>query len=230
MSEAVIPEFKPDLQRLPFFGRKALEKVTLQIIWGEALSERICRLLSKNTEKMLARQTARQAEEEQTHRLFFGEFYRWMTDREGSRPSSRAVSPSLRIFGQELLHRAQTGRSLETLWGLSVYLEGLAATFFQKSFPDCAAHWPAVRGALGKIVQEEEKHVKFGRAYLKKELAVAPEAERQTLVSLGNRWEQLLEESIRETNRSVFPFFLPVRALQAEFRALVRESREAIGV
>ena len=55
------PGAKPDLRRLPFFGRKALGHVILHIVWGEALSERVSRLLSRSADRMMARHAARQA-------------------------------------------------------------------------------------------------------------------------------------------------------------------------
>src|SRR5205807_7216707 len=118
------------------------------VIWGETLSGAVCESLARSSSDVsLARQAAVQQKEEECHRIFFSQFYRWLTGRVA--PSdTRGVSRSLRRFGEELLKEARAGRTAAALLGLCVCLEGLATVLFEKSYPECVRQWPAARETL----------------------------------------------------------------------------------
>ncbi len=213
------PAERPNVSRLPPFGRRALAKIMEAVIWGERLSGAVCDILARSsTDSSLARRMTVQQNEEAHHQFFFSEFYRWLTGR--AVPSdARSVSRSLRRFGEELLREARAGHTAEALLGLCVCLEGLATVLFEKSYPECIKQWPAGRESLERLLSDEERHQQVGSIFLDRYLTSIEPLGKTKLIDLAEHWGRLIQRSFRECAWKVFPFPVPVRALQKEFSA-----------
>lgn len=216
-----IPTTMPDLGRLTFLGRRALLRVLEHVIWGEKLSQDVCRRLADDTmDVRLRRHFETQAAEEEQHEAFFRNLFERFSGRSFI-PSKGRISRSLHAFGDDLRQIAKNRRTTEALWGLGVGLEGLATVLFERSLGECVRHWPEGEACLRQIHREEARHVRTGRLLLDRFFAASSEIERRELKIRAKSWTVMIQRSFREIAWMVFPFPVPVRALQDSFEAFL---------
>lgn len=221
MTSIEIPSTMPDLGRLTFLGRRALLRVLQHVIWGEKLSQDVCRRLAHDTsDARLRRHFETQAAEEERHETFFRVLYEQFSGRVGNSSEDR-ISRSLRAFGADLRQAAFDRRTGEALWGLGVCLEGLATVLFERSLRECVRHWPEGETCLRQIHQEEARHVRMGRLLLDRFLSNSSDTERRDLQAKADRWNVLIDRSFREIAWQVFPFPVPVRGLRRSFAEFI---------
>ncbi|MBI3291556.1 MAG: hypothetical protein HYZ73_01930 [Elusimicrobia bacterium] len=223
------PLARPALDRLPPFGKRALVKVLLHIIWGEALSFQVTQFFSRFDDQTLARYAGHQAQEENQHHRFFEKLYKEMT---GQTYVSHLghISRSLQQFGKEVTNCALSHQQIEAMIGLYLLLEGLASILFEKSYPGCAKQWPAGQATLKQIMREEAGHVGFGQVALQQRVRPMASSERRRISQLADHWERLIRRAIREIGWKVFPFPVPVRALQKEFQEFMSQAKAGLGL